>query len=218
MNAKSRGKVRQPTAQRRLAPKQRRVEILQAALRLLAREGLEGFSLEAAAREAGVAASLPRHYFGGVSELLKAATKDVLRDVEQLLLSRDVTPKLEERIPLYLDVLARHPWGHEVWMRASELHTEIGTLVRRARRRMAENVYAKPWTDLSVRQQFEARGRIGQIEAVVAEWLERRITDRAIVVDTLLSAIRDWANEAQSGLAAATRNSKVSAAIEPVPA
>jgi AcrR family transcriptional regulator len=216
MTTKTHGKAQQPSAQRRLAPKQRRAEILQAALGLLAREGLEGFSLEAAAREAGVAASLPRHYFGGVSELLKVATRDVLREVEQLLLSRDVTPKLEERIPMYLEVLARHPWAHEVWMTASEHHAEIRTLVRRARCRMAEYVYATPWAELSVREQYEARGRIGHIEAVVAEWLERKTRDRAIVVDTLLAVMRNWTLEARQGRAAGSPN--VSAVVAPVAA
>lgn len=212
MKAGTRGKAVPSSGPRRLQPQQRQAEILQAALRLLARNGLEGFSLEAVAREAGVAASLPRHYFGGVSGLLKAATADVLGEVEQLLLLREGAPRLEERIRLYLDVLTRHPWAHRVWMRAGEVHAEIGAAVRKARRRMAENIYGAPWADLSVRDQLEAQGRIGHVEAIVADWLQRRMANRGIVVDVLVSTMREWATQARERRTTSSANPGVGVA------
>ena len=201
MNVRHRKKARLAPAPKRLAPRQRKTEILDAALRLLARKGLDGFSLEAAAREARVAASLPRHYFGGVSDLLRAAVSDVIRDVERLMLSHDPALALEGRIASYLDLLERHPWAHGVWMRASNLHPQIDALVQGARRRFAEDIYATPWTELSGRQQLDAHGRIGHIETVVAAWLERRSTGRTVVIDLLASTIRGWAHDARQARA-----------------
>ena len=57
---------------RRLAPDARRQQILHAARTTLATTGVTGFSLDQVAREAGVAVSLPRHYFGSREGLLQA--------------------------------------------------------------------------------------------------------------------------------------------------
>ena len=174
---------------RRLAHHERKAEILQAATALLEREGLRGFSLEAVARDAGVALSLPRHYFGSSRDLLKAATEDLLKKVETILLSREVKLSLRARFAAYLDLLAGDPWGHEVWMRSSDIHPEVDAIVRQARRRMSEAMYRRHWHELSEREQFDARGRIGYIEALVTDWLERGADDRDVVVDLILQAV-----------------------------
>jgi AcrR family transcriptional regulator len=173
---------------KRLAGDERKARILEATIRLLERKGLDGFSLDAVAREAGVALSLPRHYFGGYRDLLKAATEDLLRDVETILLSREVKTPLPERFAAYLDILRRNPWGHEVWMRSAQVHPGVDAIVRRARRRMAEGMYRKPWGKLSRREQFDARGRIGYVEALVGDWLGRN-GDRDTVVELIMGAI-----------------------------
>lgn len=174
---------------KRLAPDERRAEILQAAKRLLERKGLDGFSLEAVAREAGVALSLPRHYFGGYRDLLKAATEDLLTEVETTLLSRDLKLPLAARFAAYLDLLSKNPWGHQVWMRSAEIHPEVDAIVRGARRRMSEAMCRKPWRQMTKREQLDARGRIGYVEAIVSDWLERGCNDRATLVDLIVQAV-----------------------------
>lgn len=175
---------------KRLDPYARKAHILGAAERLLARKGLGGFSLEAVAREARVAASLPRHYFGSSRGLLKAATQDVLRQVEAVFFGRDAELTLAQRFTRYLDILRRNPWGHAVWMRSAELHPGLEALVRKARQRMAQMMYQHPWSDLSKREQLEARGRIGYIEAVVMDWIARGMKDDALVAGILVEAVR----------------------------
>lgn len=174
---------------KRLAPSLRKSEILQATLSLLAREGLQGYSLEAVAREAKVAASLPRHYFGGSHELLRAATEDVLREVETVLRSLGAGESVAHRLANYLDILRRSPWGHEVWMRAEELHPDLGKLVREARQRMTEILHGRTWSALSAREQIEGRGRVGQIESIVSVWIERGMREQGVVVDALVEAV-----------------------------
>ncbi len=177
-------------APKRLAPALRKAGLLSAAINLLNREGLEGFSLEAVAREAGVAATLPRHYFGSSSDLLKAATNDVVKDVERVLLSRDLHLKLESRLANYLEILRKQPWAHRLWVRSADLHPQINAVVRRARRRMAENMYQRPWKELTEQQQYEALGKIGFIEAVVTECLERGVAGTDVGIKVLMAAFR----------------------------
>lgn len=176
-------------APKRLAPEQRKEELLLAAIALLEREGLEGFSLEAVAREAGVALSLPRHYFGGYNDLLRVATESLLHQVESILLGAGSTLSMRERLSAYLDLLSKYPWGHQVWMRAAEIHPDIEVVVRNARRRISESMYRKPWRRLSRREQIHARGRIGYVESVVSDVLEREHFDQEAVVELIYQAI-----------------------------
>lgn len=184
-------------AAKRLSPEARAAEILKAAKRLLDREGVRGFSLEAVAREAGVAASLPRHYFGGTVELLSTSTIDVLKEVEQALRARNTGVSLEERFTTYLDLIERHPWGHSVWMRSSEIHPTIETLVRKARNRMGEAIYHKPWNSLTRKEQIHARGCVGFVEAVVSDWVERDFADRKLVLEALMYGVQSFQAENQ---------------------
>lgn len=174
---------------KRLSPDARKAELLSAATALLAREGLEGFSLEAVAREAGVALSLPRHYFGSYRDLLKAATEDLLRLVEKTLLSHEIKLDLKSRVVAYMDLLESNPWGHDVWMRSASIHPEVDAIVRGARRRMSESMYRKPWHDLSAQEKLDARGRIGYIEAVISDWLESMIDSREVVAELVAHTI-----------------------------
>ncbi len=174
---------------KRLAPDERKDALLSAAIDLLARKGLAHFSLEAVAREAGVADSLPRHYFGGYRDLLKAATEGLLKSVENTLLSRDVRLDLRSRVVAYLELLSSNPWGHHVWLRSADIHRDINSIVRKARRRMAESMYGKTWQHISTIEQYDARGRIGYIEAVVANWLERGAPDLELVADIIVTTI-----------------------------
>jgi len=173
---------------RRLHPDARKSEILRASLRLLARVGPSGFSLEAVAREAGVAASLPRHYFGGTYDLLKAATEDVLKEVEHVLLSPGIGLTPADRFSSYLDILVRAPWGHEVWTRAPQLHPSLDAIVQKARRRMAESFYGRPWKLLSKEEKILGRGHVGYIEAIVSQWIEQGMRERKLYVDMLVRA------------------------------
>lgn len=174
---------------KRLPPEQRKAIILKAALALLSRQGLEGFTLEAVAREAGVALSLPRHYFGGTRELLKAATHDLLIEVEQTLLSRTIATPLPERFAKYLELLQKNPWGHSMWMRSTDTHPDIDQLVRSARVKMSEGMYRKPWSKMSQHERFDALGRIGYIEAIVSAWIEDNFEGTELVHSLILKAI-----------------------------
>lgn len=69
------------------APKRsaRHGEIVEAAVRVIARDGLSGASLRAIAREIGYTTGVVMHYFAGKEELLVAAAEAVFGPFEQLL-------------------------------------------------------------------------------------------------------------------------------------
>lgn len=183
---------------KRLSSSARKEEILQAALGLLATGGLKGFSLEAVARASGVALSLPRHYFGGTDELLKVATERILRQVENVFLSAEDGVYDANSFDAYLQILAGAPWVHEAWMRAAELHPELDAIVRMARRRMTESMYGRPWNALTIAEKIDGRGRIGYIEAVVAEWLGQGMKNRSLVISALVRAYKVTARRTTS--------------------
>jgi AcrR family transcriptional regulator len=175
---------------RRLSPDARKAQILKAASDLLSESGLNNFSLEAVARQAGVAATLPRYYFGSTEELLKAAAQDILCQVEKVFLTPEPGMAITDRFTLYLSTLETVPWGHDVWMRAADLHPDLEAIVKTARRHMIEGVYGRAWSELDPVERYEGRGRIGYIEAVVAEWIEHGMKDTPMVVDILTRASR----------------------------
>ncbi len=176
------------TSGRRLPPEERRAEILRAAKQLLDREGVQGFSLEAVAREAGVAASLPRHYFGSSIELLAAATIDAIQEVEHILRSRKKGISLKTRITSYLEVVRRYPWAHRVWMRSGEIHPSVDEIVQRSRKRIGEAIMGRSWDTMTDKERLQARGCTGFVEAIVSEWIEMETQD----VDLILDTVTDW--------------------------
>lgn len=172
--------------QKRIDPAQRKALLLQAAQQVLQREGLGSFSLEAVAREARVAATLPRYYFGSTTGLLKASTAQLLQQVELILMGRDPSATLSSRYTAYLQVLRKHPWGHDVWMRAAYLHVDFDAMISGARVRFSEILYRKPWEDLSYAEKIQALGRIGYIEAVVQTWIALGMVNTEETVDALV--------------------------------
>jgi len=97
-----------PRAPRRLAPAQRREQLVRAAMALLAGGGAEALSFEAVAQRAGVTRNLLYHYFPeGVTELLRAAADLAGQDLVE---GWTVDPELalEERRARNFGAMARH--------------------------------------------------------------------------------------------------------------
>ncbi|GAB3888730.1 TetR/AcrR family transcriptional regulator [Microbispora bryophytorum] len=61
----------------------RREEIVQAALRLCARDGLAGVTIGQVAQEAGVSKGLVQHYFDGKADLLRASAQILREEIER---------------------------------------------------------------------------------------------------------------------------------------
>lgn len=73
--------VASPPAFRRAEPDARRLSLIEACARVLARNGAPGASVRAIAQEAGTSVGLVGHYFGGVDALVAATYDHVDRQV-----------------------------------------------------------------------------------------------------------------------------------------
>jgi len=86
----------------------RTIAIVQAACRVVAREGTHGLRMEAVAREAGVSKALVHYYFATRRELLRAAFAYVddrwrARVADELVLAATGADRLERFLLLYVD-------------------------------------------------------------------------------------------------------------------
>jgi AcrR family transcriptional regulator len=173
---------------RRMAPDARRDQILAAARAIVAERGMAHFSLEEVGREAGVAASLPRHYFGSRDGLLLAVARQVIEEVVAVLGAPRGGPRLTERLVTYLDILARDPWVHGVWIQAADHSEDLSEMVAGARRRLAELSFDVRWEDLSQPERLRLLGWAGYFEAVISGWIDQGLGDRRPVIETLADA------------------------------
>jgi len=181
-----------PTAERRrrLTPDARRDEILAAARATVAAGGLTRFSLEDVAREAGVAPSLTRHYFGSRDGLLIAVARQVIEEVVAVLGAPRGGATLRERVAAYLEILGRDPWVHDVWLHAPERSPELRELVLGARRRLAELSFDVSWDELAPPERLALAGWAGYFEAVISAWIDGGLRDPGAVVEALAGAAR----------------------------
>jgi AcrR family transcriptional regulator len=101
----------------RLPPAQRREQLLDAALRLIAREGYGGASMEAVAREAGVTKPVVYDAFGGRGEMLRAllereenrALQEGAWAIPALPQDRDPDELLTDGVLAFLRAVRAHP-------------------------------------------------------------------------------------------------------------
>lgn len=178
------------TRTRRLPADQRKAHILEAAKRVLARDGLERFSLEGVAREAGVALTLPRHYFDSRDRLLAAVVNEMTPTVVEPLLRRDPGLSLEERYRLYIRLVSEIRWAHGLWHRAEAVHPDLEATARKLRRLLIALSFGRPWEDLSTEEQLRGAGWIGFFSAAVTEWIAQGLDDEALVLEVLLDGAR----------------------------
>lgn len=153
---------------------ERRPQIVRAAVRVIARRGYDGASIQAIAKEAGLSPGLLHHHFGSKAEILHA----VLEYLESLVAER--TEALASR--------RRGAWGRlEAWIDA---HLARGDGAE------PEAVAAWVWVGAQALEDAELRGRYRQvvrrrlealtelIEAVAREH-GARLDARALAVTTL---------------------------------
>jgi AcrR family transcriptional regulator len=125
---------------RRLAPDDRREEILDAARHLFAQRPYASVTTAEIAEAAGVARSLVHHYFGGIRGVFLAVLADGAAALTEARTAGPDVPFLERtahNIAASLDVIANH---QETWLAvlghaADPSDTDIHALVLAARRR-----------------------------------------------------------------------------------
>lgn len=178
------------TEPKRLPADRRRAQILEAAVRVIARDGVERFSLEEVAREAGVAATLPRHYFKSRNGLLGATVSELTPRIVEPFLRRDRSLTLEDRYRLYVGQVAEFHWAHGLWEQAEAVDPDLEKEVVKLRRTLVAASFGRSWKQLSATEQLRGAGWIGFVSAAVTEWIRQGRRDENIIVQVLLDGAR----------------------------
>lgn len=122
-------------ARRRLAPEQRRDEIVRAALRLFATRDAPSVSMTELAQASGASAALIYHYFGDKHRLAVeslSAAADELVDRLDANPAESVVDQLTSRLDIYLGYLADHPVSFSALLNASAATSpELAAIARR---------------------------------------------------------------------------------------
>jgi AcrR family transcriptional regulator len=185
----------------RLAADERRAEVLEAAQRVLVRDGFAGASAAAVAREAGVTRSLVHHYFGSTRELLLAVLAELAQRIPAAIRTDLADEPLERVVEInskaLLDAVER---DRDVWARligAAGTDADVQAVLDGARdeavRKMLVNQsVAVPDSD---ELRLVLRVYLGAAEAAIAEWTRHgratRLQAEIILQRTLLAMLAE---------------------------
>jgi len=191
-----------PSPRKRLAPQERREQILQAARETFARRPYAEVSMTDIARDAGVSRSLLNHYFDGKLELLVELMRRYAQDGPEAvrtdldlpvpeMVATNVDSWLtfvEENRPASLAYLGDGPLAQPPQLRALTEELRDGMV-----RRIATNHFGGPDVSPSVR--LALRAYTGMFEVVCYDWLiagdMTRAQVRALLSTALLAIVRE---------------------------
>lgn len=177
---------------------ERRQELLDAADRVIRREGPEA-SMAAIAAEAGITKPILYRHFGDKSGLYQALAERHTRIVIDLLrpefAKAMADPRVRARatISAYLDTISANPnlyrfLFHRASAEDSRTHTQMAAIVRSVGEELGavlgEGGVADP-----LRAQVLGHAFVGMVQAIGDWWLENPRLDRATVVDSLVDVI-----------------------------
>jgi AcrR family transcriptional regulator len=137
----------QTSARRRMAPDDRRAEILLAARRLFAEQPYTAYSTADVAAAAGVTRSLVHHYFGGIRAVFVAVVAELapaLADVRTAGPETPIEQRIASNIAAALDVVDanRETWSAVAGHGMAKSDPDLGPLVRAADERSVERILA----------------------------------------------------------------------------
>ncbi|HEX4252342.1 MAG TPA: TetR family transcriptional regulator [Pseudonocardia sp.] len=133
-------------ARRRLAPADRRDQLLDRALELVAESGAAAVTMQAVARAAGVARPVVYDFFADRAALLDAllareetrALADVLSVAPEALTGTDLGDSVTRALDAFLTLVLRRPTTWRVLLAPSAaLPTEVGTRIEQGREKIA---------------------------------------------------------------------------------
>ena len=188
------------TVRTRLAPEQRREQIIEAAQRLYNEQPYDQVSTSALAREAGVTRGLIHHYFGDKRELFLAAMRESIVMPEPEMPYFPELP-VEQRTRLVVEWIldAASHYG-QAWLNvsgAANLHGEsdVQTIIdeadERAARLTLDAIGLPDTADLRIR----LRAVAPLFKSVGREWLQRKTLTRDEAAELLTSTVLIFAKE-----------------------
>lgn len=186
------GLAREP--QRRLAPAERRAQIIDVAATMFGERPYAELSVREVAQAAGVTDNLVYHYFANKEALFSATFERRAAELLESCLPPDGLPLFEQfrhAIQGYLDFVETNATTYlNLFQGAREADAEVHNIAEQTRLRIAERYLEGlgikdqpvPTTRLSL------RGYIGFVEATVLQWLPERTVTRASVERLVFAA------------------------------
>lgn len=184
----------------RLAPQERRRLIVEAASRVVARRGPQGFSVGDVAEEAGVTRGLVHHYVGGREALALAVAESLVDQAPALVrtgLDLPVHEMVARNVDAWLDHWEAHRDGLDALLHDDASGGVLSAAFDRAREAIIDRVLLNHLgtTEAPPAVRLVLRGYTALSLAACAEWLRHGRAGRdevhALLTHGLLALLRD---------------------------
>jgi len=133
------------TSRTRLSPEQRRAQLLDLGVRLLASRSLDELSIDLLAEEAGISRGLLYHYFGNKQEFHVAVVRRAVEDIYAITAPRDIEDPLEQlavSLGAYVDYVSENYTGYVSLIRAAAGgNEELRAIYQDARRALTGRIF-----------------------------------------------------------------------------
>ena len=168
----------------RLSPEQRREQLLELGVRLIADRPIEEFSVELLAEQAGVSRGLLYHYFGGLREFLHAVLRqmaDELFEATAPVDHPDLVHRLRVSLENYLGFVRAHQTAYRSFMQAALGGSpEIREIYEEGRAALVDRIFdsatAEELAEVGIvdtpAARLFARGWSAMVEDVLMSWLD----------------------------------------------
>ena len=168
------------TTRTRLAPDERREQLLELGLRLFAGSSIEEISIDRLTEEAGISRGLLYHYFGSKQGFHEAVIQRAADDlIAQTAPPEDAEPiaKLLASLTAYVDyVIANHRGYRSLVLAAAGGNEAVRGIYERARAAMIDRTFETPGVDALLTDtpatRLVVRGWVAFVEDTVLSWCE----------------------------------------------
>ncbi|MBC2960242.1 TetR/AcrR family transcriptional regulator [Nocardioides deserti] len=163
----------------RLAPEQRRTQLLDLGVRLLATRSLDELSIDVLAEEAGISRGLLYHYFGGKHAFHEAVVRHAADD----LIAQTAPPeggepleRLLASVTAYVDYVVANHAGYQSLVKAAASGNDVlREIYEDARSALTGRIFTEdPWGDLipdTPVNRLVVRGWSAMVEELVLAWV-----------------------------------------------
>jgi AcrR family transcriptional regulator len=183
----------------RLAPDERRAQVLETARIVFARDGFAGASTAAVAREAGVTRGLVHHYFGSRRDLFLGVLSELAEQLPAAIRTDLAGLPLEEVVRInstaLLDAVERNRDAWVTLLAAAGSDPEVERILDGARDQTIDKMLLNQGAAVGESEELRLvlRVYLGAAEAALAEWTVHERATRAqaevIIQRTLLAMV-----------------------------
>lgn len=184
------------TKRTRLDPEQRRAQLIELGVELLATRRLDELSVELIAQTAGISRGLLFHYFASKHEfhveVARAAAAEMLRRTEPDTALSPVDA-LRGALTAFIDYVEENPDNYKSLVRgASSGDTELRAIFDETRSTMAQrviDVVAAMGLTVSPRATLAIHGWVAYVEECVVRWIDHGTVARDELLDMLTKSL-----------------------------